>query len=250
MSENSKIAFVTGANRGIGYETALQLAKQNVIVIVGARRAEEAAAAAARIREQGFAADSVKFNAEEAQDINLCVEFISQKYGKLDILVNNAGVLLDEDDASVEHTNNTISSTPEMLKKTFEINFFSVVELTQKLLPLLVKSNAGRIVNVSSILGSLSLQADPKGMLYDSKYFCYDTSKTAVNSFTIHLAHALKETKIKVNSGHPGWVQTKMGGASAMITAAEGAKTSVSLALLGEDGPSGKFFHLDSELPW
>lgn len=250
MTENLKIAFVTGANRGIGYETALQLASQNVNVIVGARQAEAAAAAAARIREQGFAADAVKFNAEDPQDIGSCFDFISKKYAKLDILVNNAGVLLDEADASVEHKNNTVSSSAELLKKTFEINFFSVVELTQKMLPLLLKSDGGRIVNVSSILGSLSLQADPDGMLYDSKYFCYDTSKTALNSFTIHFAHALKDTHVKVNSAHPGWVQTQMGGASAMLSAAEGAKTSVRLALLPDDGPSGKFFHLNSELPW
>lgn len=245
-----KVAFITGANRGIGFETALQLAKQKVTVIIGARHLKDAEETAEKIRAQGLDAAALKFDAEEAPDINSCFDFISKKYGKLDILVNNAGVLLDEEDASVDHLNNTASSSSEMLKKTFEINFFSVVALTQKLLPLLQKSKGGRIVNVSSILASLTLHADPDGGLYDSKYFCYDTSKAALNSFTIHLAHALKETKIKVNSAHPGWVQTQMGGSSAMITPAEGARTSVRLSLLGENGPSGKFFHLDKELPW
>ncbi|MCC2678343.1 MAG: family oxidoreductase [Pseudobdellovibrio sp.] len=249
MSE-MKVAFITGANRGIGFETALQLAKQNVLVIIGARHLSDANAAAARIREQGLKAEALKFDAEESKDITSTFDYINKTYGKLDILVNNAGVLLDEEDASVEHKNNTVTSSLEMLKKTFEINFFSVVELTQKLLPLLMKSKAGRIVNVSSILGSLSLHANPQGGLYDSKYFCYDTSKAAMNSFTIHLAHALKDSSVKVNSAHPGWVQTQMGGASAMMSPADGAKTSVRLSLLENDGPSGKFFHLDKELPW
>jgi len=245
-----KVAFITGANRGIGFETALQLAKKDVLVIIGARHLSDAEAAATRIREQGLKAEALKFDAEESEDISAGFDYINKTYGKLDILVNNAGVLLDEEDASVEHKNNTATCSLEMLKKSFEINFFSVVELTQKLLPLLMKAKAGRIVNVSSILGSLSLHANPHGGLYDSKYFCYDTSKTAMNSFTIHLAHALKDSAVKVNSAHPGWVQTQMGGASAMMSPADGAKTSVRLALLENDGPSGKFFHLDKELPW
>ncbi len=250
MTDEKRVSFITGANRGIGFETALQLAKQNITVMIGARTAAEAAATAEKLRSQGLAADFVKFDAESRGDIQACCDFISNKYGKLDILINNAGVLLDEDNASVDHSNNTVASTPELLKKTFEINFFSVVELTQKLLPLILKSKAGRIVNVSSILGSLALHADPQGGLYDSKYFCYDTSKAALNSFTIHLAHALKDTHVKVNSAHPGWVKTQMGGASATMTAVDGAKTSVKLALLNKDGPSGKFYHLDDELPW
>lgn len=245
-----KIAFITGANRGIGFETALQLAKHGVTVVIGARKQEDASAACNRLHELGLKADFIKFDAEDKEDIQRCFDFFKNKFGKLDILVNNAGVLLDEADASVDHSNNSLNSSPEMLKKTFDVNFFSVVELTQKLLPLLMKSKAGRIVNVSSILGSLALHADPKSGLYDSKYFCYDSSKSALNAFTIHLAHALKDTPIKVNSAHPGWVKTQMGGSDATMSPADGAKTSVKLALLDSNGPSGKFFHLNDELPW
>lgn len=247
---SSKVAFVTGANRGIGFETALQLAEQNIFVVVGARNSIEGEQAAKAIRDQGFKADFLKFDSESHDDVASCFDFFQKKFGKLDILVNNAGIFLDEADASAHHENNTSGCSPEMLKKTFEVNFFSVVNLTQKLLPLILKSEAGRIVNVSSILGSLTLHADPTGILWDSKYFCYDASKSALNAFTIHLSHELRNTEVKVNSAHPGWVKTKMGGESATMTVKEGAKTSVQLALLNEDGPTCGFFNLNKEIPW
>jgi NAD(P)-dependent dehydrogenase (short-subunit alcohol dehydrogenase family) len=245
-----KIAFVTGANRGIGFETALQLAEKNVFVIIGARNREEGEKAVLQIQNKNLKAEILKFDAAVPEDQNICFEYINKKFGKLDILVNNAGVFLDESDASADHQNNTSSASEELLRKTFEINFFSVVSLTQKLLPLLLKSDGGRIVNVSSILGSLNLHADSEGFLKDSKYFCYDTSKSALNSFTIHLAQELRNTKIKVNSAHPGWVKTAMGGASASMEVKDGAKTSVQLALLDPNGPTGGFFHLDETIPW
>jgi len=117
-------------------------------------------------------------------------------------------------------------------------------------MPLLRKSEGGRIVNLSSILGSLSLHADAKGPIAGVKLFAYDSSKTALNAFTIHLADELKDTKIKVNSVHPGWVKTEMGTDAAPMEVDEGAKTSVDLALIGPDGPNGKFIHLGQELAW
>jgi NAD(P)-dependent dehydrogenase (short-subunit alcohol dehydrogenase family) len=136
------------------------------------------------------------------------------------------------------------------LKDTFETNFFAVVELTQTLLPLIRKSEAGRIVNVSSSQGSLAMLAEKDSVVYAQKTFAYDASKTALNSFTIHLAHELRGTKIKVNALHPGWVKTDMGGQNADLELVDGAKTSVQLAMLGEDGPSGGYFYLDEVLPW
>jgi NAD(P)-dependent dehydrogenase (short-subunit alcohol dehydrogenase family) len=124
------------------------------------------------------------------------------------------------------------------------------VALTEALLPLIKKSEAGRIVNMSSILGSQTLHSDPKSPIYNFKTLAYDSSKAALNSFTIHLAYDLKDTKIKVNSAHPGWVKTDLGGDAAPMDIPEGAKTGVELALLGEDGPSGGFFHLGKTLPW
>jgi NAD(P)-dependent dehydrogenase (short-subunit alcohol dehydrogenase family) len=124
------------------------------------------------------------------------------------------------------------------------------VALTDALLPLVKKSPAGRIVNLSSILGSLTLHADPNSPLYHAKSFAYDASKTALNAFTIHLAYELRDTNIKVNSAHPGWVKTDMGGEHATMELSEGGKTSAALATLPDDGPSGGYFHLGKPLPW
>jgi NAD(P)-dependent dehydrogenase (short-subunit alcohol dehydrogenase family) len=128
------------------------------------------------------------------------------------------------------------------------VNFFGLVELTQRLLPLIIKSGAGRIVNISSILGSMTVHGRAGGMSY--KPFAYDASKTSVNVFTIHLAAALAGTNVKVNAVHPGWVRTGMGGPGALLAPEEGARAAVRLATLGADGPTGKFFSGNDELPW
>jgi NAD(P)-dependent dehydrogenase (short-subunit alcohol dehydrogenase family) len=138
----------------------------------------------------------------------------------------------------------------DLLRQTFETNFFAVVALTQTLLPLIRKSPAGRIVNLSSVLGSLTLHAEPSSGIYASKAFAYDASKTALNAFTVHLAQELRNTKIKVNSAHPGWVKTDMGGADAPLDVVTGAQTSIQLATLPDDGPTGGYFHMGQTLPW
>jgi NAD(P)-dependent dehydrogenase (short-subunit alcohol dehydrogenase family) len=136
---------------------------------------------------------------------------LAERYGSLDVLVNNAGVELEGTDFGSTF-NMTSTVTPEILRRTFETNFFSVVALTQALLPLIRNAPAGRIVNLSSILGSLTLHSDPSSGIYDKKAFAYDASKTALNAFTVHLAQELRGTKINVNSAHPGWVRTELGG--------------------------------------
>jgi NAD(P)-dependent dehydrogenase (short-subunit alcohol dehydrogenase family) len=173
------------------------------------------------------------------------------RYGKLDILVNNAGVALEDSDFEAPGGFNTTTSVkPEILRRVFETNFFAVVGLTRALLPLIRKAPAGRIVNLSSILGSLAQHSDPASPIYSTKAFAYDASKTALNAFTVHLAHELTGTAIKVNSAHPGWVKTDMGGSSAPMEVSEGGKTSVQLATLPDDGPTGGYFHLGQPLPW
>jgi NAD(P)-dependent dehydrogenase (short-subunit alcohol dehydrogenase family) len=171
--------------------------------------------------------------------------FLEQKFGRLDILINNAGISAEGLGGGKVST-----TTRDVIRTTFDTNFFAPVALTQALLPLLKKSDAGRIVNMSSILGSQTLHSDPKSSIYDFKSLSYDASKAALNSFTIHLAHELKDTKIKVNSAHPGWVKTDMGTDAAPMEIPEGAKTGVDLALLGDEGPTGGFFHLGKSLPW
>ncbi|MCI0672930.1 MAG: SDR family NAD(P)-dependent oxidoreductase, partial [Myxococcaceae bacterium] len=133
---------------------------------------------------------------------------------------------------------------------TFAVNVFAVVRLTRALLPLLEKSEAGRVVNVSSILGSLSVHSADGSPIGPAKAFAYNASKTALNAFTVHLADALRGTRIKVNSIHPGWVKTELGGPHAPDEVVGSGKTSARLATLGVDGPTGRFFHRDDPLPW
>ena len=140
--------------------------------------------------------------------------------------------------------------TEVVLRETFDTNFFAVVALTQTLLPLIRKATAGRIVNLSSLHGSLTLHSDPKSPIYDTKAFAYGASKTALNAFTVHLAAELRDTRIKVNSAAPGWVKTEMGGDGAPLELSQGGKTSVQLATLPDDGPTGGYFHLGEALPW
>lgn len=248
MNTQKKVAFITGANRGIGQETARQLGQQGVIVVIGSRDAKKGEVVAQAFRAQGLAAESIGCDVTKPDDHRAAYEYFQQKHGKLDILINNAGVSLEKgDDSSGKHTSALSLHT---LRETFESNFFAAVALTQTLLPLIRKSPAGRIVNLSSILGSLTLQATPGSPIYDFKRFAYDASKTALNAFTVHLAHELRDTPIKVNSAHPGWVRTDMGGPNAPLDIAEGGKTSVQLATLPADGPTGGFFHLGKPLPW
>jgi NAD(P)-dependent dehydrogenase (short-subunit alcohol dehydrogenase family) len=239
-----KVALITGANRGIGFETAKQLGEQGITVVLGARKLSVAEEAAAKLKEQGIDAYGIQLDVTSPGDRVTAAKFLEDKFGKLDILINNAGVGAA---GGLRDVNSQTSD--EELQRVFGTNLFAVVSLTRELLPLIMKSPAGRIVNLSSILGSLAMHADPKNPL-GIKIFAYDASKTALNAYTIHLAYELKSTPIKVNSAHPGWVKTEMGTDAAPMEIVDGAKTSVRLALLGPDGPTGGFFHLDQTLPW
>jgi NAD(P)-dependent dehydrogenase (short-subunit alcohol dehydrogenase family) len=240
----AKVALISGANKGIGLETARQLGKLGIAVVVGARDLARGEAAAEGLRAEGIDARAVKLDVVSSADVAAAAAFIEREFGVLDILVNNAGTVTGESLG----VNSVTTVTDESLRATFETNFFAVVNLTNALLPLLRKSAAGRIVNVSSILGSLTLHTN--GTLGEGKMFAYDASKTLLNAYTIHLAAALKDTKIKVNSAHPGWVKTDLGSDAAPMNVVDGAKTEVELATLGEDGPTGGFFHLGKTLPW
>ena len=244
-----KIAFVTGGNRGLGFQTALDFKDQDVKVVIGSRDADQGLKAVERLRAAGVDADSIRFDITKEADHQAAYDYFNSKYGRLDILVNNAGIAGGSFPGDgPEHR---ASDVPlDLLHKVFETNFFAPVALTKTLLPLLKKSPAGRIVNLSSILGSLTLQADPKSPIYNAKSFAYDASKTALNAFTVHLAYELRNTNIKVNSAHPGWVKTDMGGDQAPTEISEGARTSVALATLPDNGPTGGYFHLGKPLPW
>ena len=252
MASQEKVAFITGANKGIGFETARGLGELGIAVVLASRDEAKGRAAADKLRSQGVkGVEAVRFDVTRPEDHQEAARRLEARYGKLDILVNNAGVMLDEGDFGAPGGFNTTPTvSPEALRRTFDTNFFAVVALTQTLLPLIRKAPAGRIVNLSSVLGSLTIHSDPSSPIYDKKAFAYDASKTALNAFTVHLAQALRGTKIKVNSAHPGWVKTDMGGSAAPMEVSEGGKTSVQLATLPDDGPTGGCFHLGQPLPW
>jgi NAD(P)-dependent dehydrogenase (short-subunit alcohol dehydrogenase family) len=243
-----KIAFITGGNRGLGFQTALEL-KDVGKVVIGARDLKSGEQALAKLRAAGADADVLEFDVTQPASHQAAFDYFNPHYGRLDILVNNAGIAGGTfPGTGPEHSAADVPMA--LLHKVFETNFFSQVALTQALLPLIRKSPAGRIVNLSSILGSLTLQATPGSPIYDAKSFAYDASKSALNAFTIHLAYELRGTNIKVNSAHPGWVKTDMGGSQAPMELEEGGKTSFALATLPDDGPTGGYFHLGKALPW
>jgi NAD(P)-dependent dehydrogenase (short-subunit alcohol dehydrogenase family) len=246
MATEKKVAFITGGNRGIGLETARQLGKQDVKVVIGSRDLEKGKAAAEKLHAEGADVEAIRFDITKPADYQEAYNYFDKNFGRLDILINNAGIAKE----AFGPPNKTSSVSQEVLRETFDTNFFRTIELTQVLLPLIRKAPEGRIVNLSSILGSLTLQADPKSPIYAAKSFAYNASKTALNAFTVHLAHELKDTKIKVNSAHPGWVKTEMGTDAAPMEIPDGAKTSVQLALLSADGPTGGYFHMGEALPW
>jgi len=237
MSQKT-IALVTGANRGLGLEISRQLAARGLTVLLGARDAQKGEAAVAELKNQGLEAKNVVLDVGKPASVTALAEQLEREFGRLDILVNNAGVALWQ------------SETFEAHRETFEANFFGVVAVTEALLPLIQKSEAGRIVNHSSVLGSLgSIEKSPE-MFGHSVNGPYTSSKAALNGYTVALAHRLRKTSIKVNAAHPGWVKTALGGPHAPMDVVEGAKTAVRLATLPADGPSGQFFHMQDRLPW
>jgi NAD(P)-dependent dehydrogenase (short-subunit alcohol dehydrogenase family) len=244
-----KIALITGANRGIGLETARQLAQQGIKVLVGARSEEKGREAETQLKADGLDAEFIAIDVDDPSTHRSAAEAIEAKYGKLDILINNAGIFLSDKEFEEGVPVPASRTSADTFRKTFDTNFFNTIEVTQALLPLVKKSDEGHIVFLSSGLGSLGLHSDPKSEIYNYKVPAYNISKTALNGYAVHLAHELRDTNIKVNAAHPGSVVTDMN-ANGQISVEEGAKTSVDLATLPADGYSGRFIHLGQELPW
>lgn len=243
MNSSTKIALITGGNKGIGLETARQLGERGVHVIIGARDAGRAEEALATLKTHGIDAEAVSIDVVNGASIAAAAAEIESRHGRLDILINNAGVLIDD------FQKKPSEQSLETWRTTFDANVFGVIEITQAFLPLLKKSAAGRIVNLSSILGSNTAHSDPTSTVYNFKIPAYNVSKSAINAWTVHLAYELRDTGIKVNAAHPGGVKTDMN-PQGTLSVEEGAKTSVELALLKDDGPTGSFSHLGEILPW
>ncbi|MBS7456435.1 SDR family oxidoreductase [Coralloluteibacterium stylophorae] len=247
-SNTGKIALVTGATRGIGLHTVRQLAEQGVHVLLAGRDRDRADAAARELRGEGLSVEPIALDVTDGASIEAAAREVDARHGRLDILVNNAGIILD--DGSLPPSQQSLDTW----RRTFDTNLFGLVAVTQAFLPLLREAASGRIVNVSSILGSLTLHGQPGSPVYDFKVPAYNVSKSAVNAWTVQLAWELRDTPIKVNTVHPGYVRTDMnnsgGEQRGEIEADEGARTSVQMALIDADGPTGSFTYLGETLPW
>jgi NAD(P)-dependent dehydrogenase (short-subunit alcohol dehydrogenase family) len=243
ISPEKRIALITGANKGIGLEICRQLGREGAVILVGARDKKRGQAATAQLKAEGIDAHLLILDVTHQPSITRAASWIQSEYGRLDILVNNAAVAHD--------TSLKPSEIPlDTIREVFEPNFFGAVAVTQRLLPLLRQSAGGRIVNLSSSLGSLATMADASSFGGEFRVLGYGASKAALNAFTVMLAHELRDTAIKVNSVHPGWIKTDMGGEEAPGTVAQGADTAVWLATLPADGPSGGFFFERKPFPW
>src|SRR5262245_62095851 len=235
----SKVALITGANKGLGFEIARQLGKQGVTVVLGARDNAKAEEAAKNLIAEGVDAHAVKLDVTNEADVAKLPAFFESKSGRRDTLVNTAGVSLDFGGV-----------TRDTFRQTYETNVIAPYFITQALLPLLKAGPAGRIVHHSSIMGSMTVMGDPNSISPEWALPAYCSSKAALNMLTVTTARTLEGTKVKVNSAHPGWVKTDMGSDRAPMEVVDGAKTAVALALLPDDGPTGGFFHMGENLPW
>lgn len=239
---SKSVALVTGANKGIGWEIARQLAERGMIVLAAARDATRGKKAAEELRKAGDVR-FVQLDVDDPKSITSAAEYVSKELGRLDVLVNNAGIVDAKDGPP---------STADIasVRRVFDTNFFGVLATTQAFLPLVRKSKAGRIVNISSGLGSLTLNADPTWDYAAVKILGYNGSKAALNMLTVQLAYELRDTSIKVNTINPGYTKTDLNGNQGYQTLAEGAEAAVRAATLGDDGPTGAFFNKDGDDPW
>jgi NAD(P)-dependent dehydrogenase (short-subunit alcohol dehydrogenase family) len=239
---SERVALITGANQGIGFEIARQLGKQGVIVFACARDKRKGLAATEILKQQGIKAHSLLLDVTDQGTIDAAAAEVGRTFGKLDILVNNAGIVAERTPPS--------ECRIENIRKTFDTNVFGLFAVTKAFLSLIRKSSAGRIVNMSSAVGSLALISDPHQTALDNGYLAYGASKAAVNSITISFARELRDTAIKVNAISPGYTKTAINNFQGYQTVEEGAIAAVEMATLPEDGPTGGFFDKDGRVPW
>jgi NAD(P)-dependent dehydrogenase (short-subunit alcohol dehydrogenase family) len=242
-TDSKRIALVTGANRGIGIEIARQLALKKMTVLIGARDEAGGVEAKKVLAEQGLDVQFVHLDVTDQTTIQAALGKIKDHFGRLDVLVNNAGIQVDGQTQILE------LSLP-IFQNTLETNALGPLFLSQACIPLMKKNGYGRIVNLSSTLGSLSDIINPDSPYGKIQSPAYRLSKTMLNGITVLLARELRGTNILVNSVCPGWVRTRMGGDQAPLSPEEAAETPVWLATLPDDGPTGGFFRQKRPIPW
>jgi NAD(P)-dependent dehydrogenase (short-subunit alcohol dehydrogenase family) len=242
-TESAQVALITGANRGIGYESAAQLAQLGWRVLLGSRDPERGALAARRLSGRGGDVRPVTLDVTDEAAVRTAADLVATRFGRLDCLVNNAGILLE-----TEHRPSLMSA--HTMRRTFETNVFGVVTVLDAMLPLLRRAPVGRVVNLSSTLGSPRLVSEPLCLQSRFRLLAYNSSKGALNAVTALYANDLRGSRVKVNAVDPGFCATDINDHRGSRTAAEGARVVVELATIGPDGPSGGFFNAEGQTPW
>jgi NAD(P)-dependent dehydrogenase (short-subunit alcohol dehydrogenase family) len=243
QSSFPNVALITGANKGIGFEIARQIGRTGASVLLGARNRISGETAAATLASEGLTVVSIIIDVTDRASIAAAAARIEAEFGRLDILVNNAGINDSEDGLPS-------SAGLDAVERVFRTNFLGALAVTQSMLPLLRKARSGRIVNVSSGLGSLAQNGDPNYSSAAVKLIGYSAAKAALNMLTVQWALELRDTAIKVNSADPGYTATDLNGHRGHQTIPEGAAEAIRLALLPDDGPTGSFSNRDGGVPW
>ena len=243
QTPSQRVALVTGANRGIGFAIAGRLAHAGLTVIMGCRNESRGSAACERLTGQGLDAHFILLDVTDATTVQSAVARTADRFGRLDVLVNNAGIMIDS------HTG-ILELDRVLLQNTLETNAYGPLLLSQACIPVMRRHAYGRIVNLSSTLGSLTDTVNPDSSLAEVGSPAYRMSKTLLNAITALLARELRGSNILVNSVCPGWVRTDLGGPRAPLSADQAAATPVWLATLPDDGPTGGFFREHQPIPW
>jgi NAD(P)-dependent dehydrogenase (short-subunit alcohol dehydrogenase family) len=230
----NKIALVTGANKGIGFEICRHLAQKGIQVILTARNKDKGEKAKRKLQNSGLDVVFHQMDVTSENSIQKAADYVREKFGKLNILINNAGI-------GEDYANSALNTNIDQIKKIIETNTFGPLRVCRAFIPIMLGSNGARIINISSIMGALSEMG--------SGSVGYRISKTALNAITCILASELKDQNIMVNSMHPGWVRTDMGGPTAPCSVEEGADTAMWLATTC-NLPTGRFFQDRKEIEW
>ncbi|MBB6499846.1 SDR family oxidoreductase [Pedobacter cryoconitis] len=239
-----KTVLITGANKGIGFETAKQLAQLGYYIYVGSRNLDNGLKAEQQLKAEGLSnVEAIELDVTDRESINRAKSVLENKITALDILINNAGI-------SGEQPQNISVCDLAILRRIFETNYFGAIQVTQQFLPLLRKSETPAIINVSSEVGSLTLHTAPGRSPNWDNFHAYGSSKTAMNAFTIMLANELSGTNFCVNSVTPGYTATDLNNFQGVKTVGQGAKAIVDLATQYQPGVTGKFFREDGEVAW
>jgi NAD(P)-dependent dehydrogenase (short-subunit alcohol dehydrogenase family) len=231
-----KSALITGANKGIGYEVARILAKEGYYLYLGSRSLESGVIAIEKLKAEGLSnVEAIQLDVTNQESIDAARKTIGEKVEVLDVLVNNAGI-------SGGFPQSALNATTDQFKTVFATNVFGVVAVTQAFIDLMQKSAAPRIVNVSSAMASLSLAADTTSPSYSNKLAVYQSSKTALNMYTVNLAYELRDTLFKVNAVCPGYTKTDFTSHQGTSTVEEAGQRIAKYTLIDQDGPTGQFF--------